>query len=388
MLQETHSEIRSTTSAAATATTTTTPASNATMTNRRNSTTGSHHSDHTYHLSAEDESGQQKRDLTSSSTAELNNNIYLETAGETSTDDDALLATTIASQEEESDPHLERVQVELDRLNYSNESINNLELELEEAKREYLRLMQSTDEQLTTLERKLGSCVDKSRPYYESRIDLAESKHKYLTAKHRFETAQELYVAAKNMQMYAEENLENSSGLISSSPAVTAEASSIFTLSGQTPLDKDQLLKILEIARIKVNDTELSKQSSDAEQIEALKAYEEKRGRVELLERQVRKFVDKSRRYYELKSRLYKELRFVFTKIEGLRSCVKEAKLCYQQSLRNLETISTEIHTQRNSLLVSRGSGSEAIEQLQGEFLKRLYTKITTSHYFTSDMPF
>ena len=35
------------------------------------------------------------------------------------------------AEEEEGEDHLPRVQVELDRLNYTNESINNLELELE-----------------------------------------------------------------------------------------------------------------------------------------------------------------------------------------------------------------------------------------------------------------
>jgi hypothetical protein len=284
---------------------------------------------------------------------QVNNNVYLEPSGESSTDDVADVKDAVANEEteeagEESDQHLERVQTELDRLNYSNEAINNLELELEESKREYVRLMQSSEEQLTVLEKKLGSCVAKARPYYEARIDLNDSKHKYLVAKHRFETAQELYVAAKNMQMYAEENLENF----------------VFTVSqpiGQpivgSSLDRESLLKILEIAKVKVNDTELSKQSSDAEQIEAFKVYDGKRVRVEQMERELKKFIDKSRRYFELKSSLYKELRFLFTKIEGLRSCVKEAKLCYQQSLRNLETISTEIHTQRKSLFI--GSNSE-----------------------------
>ena len=36
------------------------------------------------------------------------------------------------------------------------------------------------------------------------------------------------------------------------------------------------------------------------------------------------------------------------SKIEGLKSCLKEAKNTYQQSLNNLESISTEIHALRN----------------------------------------
>jgi hypothetical protein len=65
--------------------------------------------------------------------------------------------------QEESDEHLPRVQVELDKLNYANESINSLELELEESKREYLQTMQDSEDELTALEKKLGACVDKSK---------------------------------------------------------------------------------------------------------------------------------------------------------------------------------------------------------------------------------
>lgn len=38
----------------------------------------------------------------------------------------------------------------------------------------------------------------------------------------------------------------------------------------------------------------------------------------------------------------------MYSKIEGLKSCLKEAKNTYQQSLNNLELISTEIHALRN----------------------------------------
>ena len=128
-------------------------------------------------------------------------------SNETSTlNDESALA--VDAVEAESDEHLPRVQIELDKLNYANESINNLELELVDSKKELVRTMQDGDEELRQLEAKLGVCVLKSVPYYEARIELCEAKDKYVKAKIRFETAQELYVAAKNMQMYAEETLE------------------------------------------------------------------------------------------------------------------------------------------------------------------------------------
>ena len=245
--------------------------------------------------------------------------------------------------EEESNDHLPRVQVELDKLNYANESINNLELELEESKKEFIRTWHESDEELTKLEKKLGTCVSKSLPYYESRIELSDAKEKYLKAKIQFETAQELYMAAKNMQMYAEETLE--------------KAEAIRPINRDTDCDEIVLLKL---AKSKVNETEQAKKTSDTELVEALGHYEEKRDKLNACEKDLKKFIEKSFKYFELKSRQLKELRFIFTKIEALKSCLKEAKSTYQQSLKNLESISTEIHVQRKTSSLNKSSISRA----------------------------
>lgn len=249
---------------------------------------------------------------------------------------------------ENEDEHLPRVQVELDKLNYANESINSLELELEESKREYLLTIQNAEDDLMLMEKKLGNCVEKSKPYYDARIELNDAKEKYAKAKIRFETAQELYVAAKRMQMYAEENLETYK--LETQSMHGMEFDQIENNKNEYDhIDNPDLLKILDIAKIKVNETELAKQTSDLEQIEAYKFYEEKLIKVEELEKSLKKQIDKSRKYFETKANFCKELRFLFTKIEGLKSCLKEAKSAYQQSLKNLELISTEIHTQRQT---------------------------------------
>lgn len=118
----------------------------------------------------------------------------------------------------------------------------------------------------------------------------------------------------------------------------------------------DSLAKMLQMAKIKVNEAELAKQSSDIEQIVAGRLYDEKRAEVEYQEKTLRRSVEKSREYFEVKAQAFKELRFLFTKIEGLKSCLKEAKLAYQQSLKNLEIISTEIHTQRQQSISAASS--------------------------------
>jgi len=156
------------------------------------------------------------------------------------------------AQNQEEDAHLPRVRVELDRLNYANESINNLEVEYEEAKREFIQTLRESEAELAVVEKKIGGHVLKVVPYYEERMTLSVSKQKYLQARFEFERAQELYVAAKNLQMYAEENLESGEGSGSTSDAVALE-------------------RMLKLAKVKVSEREFAKQSSDLEQIEAFK---------------------------------------------------------------------------------------------------------------------
>lgn len=232
---------------------------------------------------------------------------------------------------DEPDAHLPRVRVELDRLNYANESINNLELELEESKREFIETLFNSEAELAQIEKKISGHVIKSIPYYQDRMILNLAKQKYLTTKFEFETAQELYVAAKNMQMYAEENLENST-----------------ENNNENSVDKMILVKMLKMAKIKVSETEFSKQSCDLQQIEAFKVYDYNLKKVEQTEKKLKSSIVKSLKYFQQMALYNKELNFLLLKVEGLKSCLREAKTTYQQSLKNLEKISTEVHEQRS----------------------------------------
>ena len=183
------------------------------------------------------------------------------------------------------------------------------------------------------LERKLGEHIKKSKSYYLARIELYDAKQIYLNSKFRFETAQELNVAAKNMQMHNEENLE------------------LFEQKANAELsNQNNLVKMFDMAKAKVYETELSKQINDKEQIEALKNYDDKLKKIELLEKNLKKNIEKSRKFFQLKAKFNKELMFLYSKIKGIKICLKEAKMAYQQSLKNLEKISCEIHAQRKTL--------------------------------------
>lgn len=235
----------------------------------------------------------------------------------------------------ESSAHFPRIKIELDRLNYANESINNLELEYEESKREFIISLQEFDSILMKTEKSLGNCVKKAQPYYEFRIELNDLKQHYISSKNLFETSQELYVAAKSMKEYCEDSLERyeTSGDLNSFEKIQ---------------EKEALLKMLNVAIGKVSESESLKQKRDLEQIESQEKFEKKLKEVEYTEKNLKSSIEKSRTFYELKAKQNKELKFLYSKIEGLKSCLKEAKNTYQQSLNNLELISTEIHALRN----------------------------------------
>ncbi|KAM7142422.1 SH3 domain-binding protein 5-like isoform 2-T4 [Molossus nigricans] len=69
-------------------------------------------------------------------------------------------------EEEELDP---RIQEELEHLNQASEEINQVELQLDEARTTYRRILQESARKLNTQGSHLGSCIEKARPYYEAR---------------------------------------------------------------------------------------------------------------------------------------------------------------------------------------------------------------------------
>lgn len=170
------------------------------------------------------------------------------------------------------------------------------------------------------------------------------------------------------MKEYCEDSLEK------------FESNQVDNTSETTNCDKETLVKMLNLAILKVGETETAKQINDSCQIEAQIEYEQKLKEMENLEKnlkssieKVRKkltfykiqflnFLIKSRTYYEIKAKQNKELKFLYSKIEGLKSCLKEAKNTYQQALKNLEIISTEIHQSRIVSYVEKASECSNID--------------------------
>jgi SH3-domain binding protein 5 len=107
-------------------------------------------------------------------------------------------------QEEPVDP---RVQGELERLNSTSSDINNMENELEQAKSLFNTLKSRQLQRLEILQKKLGPCISKAKPYYEY-LHLCESlKLKAQTAVQDFQKANSLYKTAKETLSVAEQSL-------------------------------------------------------------------------------------------------------------------------------------------------------------------------------------
>ncbi len=65
---------------------------------------------------------------------------------------------------------LNLVHEELEKLNIATDVINKLELQLDEARNGFREIQSSWSQHLEKLAKKLGACIDKSRPYYEARL--------------------------------------------------------------------------------------------------------------------------------------------------------------------------------------------------------------------------
>ena len=103
-------------------------------------------------------------------------------------------------------------------MNHANEAINHLELQLDvclsisksthqfhvyfvfqDARQTLKEFCDAGEDELSQLEKSIGSAVSKARSYYDARIKLRDARDSLTKAKHRFERAQALHVAAKEL---------------------------------------------------------------------------------------------------------------------------------------------------------------------------------------------
>lgn len=224
---------------------------------------------------------------------------------------------------EELDP---RVQEELEKLNSCTDEINRLEVQLDEANLVFRRLLSDSTHHLKALHTRLGSCIEKARPYYEALEQMMRAQAECQQAAVQFQRAAGIHAAAKETISLAEERfLDN---------------------SGEWQFD-NAWQEMLNHATIKVMDAEKQRTASEKEHLARSAAYSAAEARVKALEKKLSRHIDKSKPYFEQKTTFNKALNSEKNRVQGLQTKICQSKAQYAQSLRNLEEISESIHARR-----------------------------------------
>ncbi|KAM7142419.1 SH3 domain-binding protein 5-like isoform 1-T3 [Molossus nigricans] len=227
-------------------------------------------------------------------------------------------------EEEELDP---RIQEELEHLNQASEEINQVELQLDEARTTYRRILQESARKLNTQGSHLGSCIEKARPYYEARRLAKEAQQETQKAALRYERAVSMHNAAREMVFVAEQGV----------------------MADKNRLDPTWQ-EMLNHATCKVNEAEEERLRGEREHQRVTRLCQQAEARVQALQKTLRRAIGKSRPYFELKAQFSQILEEHKAKVTELEQQVAQAKTRYSVALRNLEQISEQIHERRRGL--------------------------------------
>ncbi|XP_070692185.1 SH3-binding domain protein 5-like, a [Pempheris klunzingeri] len=224
--------------------------------------------------------------------------------------------------EEELDP---RIQEELEHLNEASAEINRLELQLDDARSGYRKILTESARKLNAQSSQLGGCIEKARPYYEARRLAKEAQQETQKAALSYERAVSMHTAAREMVYVAEQGL---------------------MADGKNTLDPTWQ-EMLNHATSKVNEAEEERLRSEREHMRVTHACQEAEARVQMLQKSLKRVIVKSKPYFELKAQFNHILEENKAKVLQLEQQVAKVKTRYSIALRNLEQISEQIHAQR-----------------------------------------
>uniref|UniRef100_A0A1L8DMU9 Putative btk-associated sh3-domain binding protein sab n=1 Tax=Nyssomyia neivai TaxID=330878 RepID=A0A1L8DMU9_9DIPT len=227
-----------------------------------------------------------------------------------------------------------RIQIELENLNTATDEINKLEIELEEANTTFRILLNESTRRLKLLSKKLGGCIEKARPYYDALDSARIAQIECQKAAVKFQRANEIHAAAKETVALAEQRFMSN--------------------SHEWQFD-NAWQEMLNHATIKVMDADNQKAESNAEHQRKAIIFNAAEQKVQQLEERLKRNIHKSRPYFEEKQICKDQLETQKGRIQELQSLVQVAKTSYSNALRNLETISEEIHKQRGDVAAPPG---------------------------------
>nr|XP_057909068.1 SH3 domain-binding protein 5b [Doryrhamphus excisus] len=236
-------------------------------------------------------------------------------------------------EDEEVDP---RIQGELERLNQSSDDINRCETALEDARQKFRSVLLEATVKLDELLNKIGKPVDESKPYWEARRLARQAQLEAQKATQDFQRATEVLRAAKETISLAEERLQE-------------EDRRHFDSAWQ---------EMLNHATQRVMEAEHAKTRSEAAHKETAANYTAAISRMKQLEKKLKRTINKSKPYFEMKAKFYLQLENLKATVDERQAKLTQAKAEYKAALRTLEIISDEIHERRrNSTMGPRGQG-------------------------------
>ncbi|XP_035038790.1 SH3 domain-binding protein 5 [Hippoglossus stenolepis] len=242
-----------------------------------------------------------------------------------------------AEEEEKVDP---RIQGELEKLNQSTDDINRWESELEDCRQRFRAVLVEATVKLDEQAKRIGRAVDDSKPYWEARKAARQAQVEAQKATQEFQRAVEILRAAKETIALAEERL-------------LEEESRQFDSAWQ---------EMLNHATQRVMEAEQARTRSEAEHRKTASNYNSCISHMRQLEKKLKRSINKSRPYFELKAKYYLQLEQLKRHVDEHQAKLVVAKAQYREALRNLESISEEIHAQRRSLAMGtreQGVGAE-----------------------------
>lgn len=240
-------------------------------------------------------------------------------------------------EEEEVDP---RIQGELEKLNQSTDDINRCETELEDARQKFRSVLVEATLKLDELVKKIGKAVEESKPYWEARRVARQTQLEAQRSTQDFQRATEVLRAAKETIALAEQRL-------------LEDDKRQFDSAWQEMLNH-ATQRVMEAEQIKTRSELLHKETAAK--------YTAAISHMKQLEKKLKRTINKSKPYFEMKAKYYLQLEQLKKNVDDLQTKLTQAKGEYKSALRNLEMISDEIHERRRSLGIGpreRGVGAE-----------------------------
>uniref|UniRef100_A0A672PZQ3 SH3 domain-binding protein 5 n=1 Tax=Sinocyclocheilus grahami TaxID=75366 RepID=A0A672PZQ3_SINGR len=240
-------------------------------------------------------------------------------------------------EEEEVDP---RIQGELEKLNQSTDDINRCETELEDARQKFRSVLVEATLKLDELVKKIGKAVEESKPYWEARRVARQTQLEAQRSTQDFQRATEVLRAAKETIALAEQRL-------------LEDDKRQFDSAWQEMLNH-ATQRVMEAEQIKTRSELLHKETA-AKYTAAMSGMKQ-------LEKKLKRTINKSKPYFEMKAKYYLQLEQLKKNVDDLQAKLTQAKGEYKSALKNLEMISDEIHERRRSSVIGpreRGVGAE-----------------------------